>query len=129
MKRCSLCGGTDHPVHRYGEASIYSSTPGKPIYACNSCDPITPAMNREDLKALQDEVADRSDGNPGAINVMCAGILFHGRKFYDRLAHHGLRGSKIFIVYKDLCEGDFEKTLARLESDEPFDFTKEPIHE
>jgi hypothetical protein len=38
--KCCLCGGNDLPLHRYGESSTYSKTPGKVIYACSSCDPV-----------------------------------------------------------------------------------------
>lgn len=45
--KCCMCGGDDLPMHRYGEASVYSKNPGSPIYACSSCDPISEEMARE----------------------------------------------------------------------------------
>lgn len=38
--KCCMCAGSDRPLHRYGEASVYSSRPGKILYACDLCDPI-----------------------------------------------------------------------------------------
>lgn len=42
--KCCMCGGNDLPMHRYGESSVYSRNPGRPIYACSSCDPIPDSL-------------------------------------------------------------------------------------
>lgn len=76
-------------------------------------------LHREELKALTDEICERSDGNPGAINVMCSGVLCHGKGFYDALARHGLRGPSIWIVFKDMSESNLTVMMERLESPEP----------
>lgn len=65
-------------------------------------------MPKTDLLDLEDQVCERSDGNPGAINVMCAGIIQLGKEFYRRIERANLRGADIWMTYKDVHGGDLK---------------------
>ncbi len=58
-------------------------------------------MSSSILGQLMDQVCARSEGNPGALNVMCAGIVKFGWEFHRRIVRADLRGSQIWCVYKD----------------------------
>lgn len=68
-------------------------------------------------KAIQDQICDLSDGNPGAINVMCQGVALKGSVFLDALVLAGVRGSEVWRIYKDECgmslEGTFDALVRR----------------
>jgi hypothetical protein len=65
-------------------------------------------MAKNDLLELEDQVCERSDGNPGAINVMCAGIITFGKEFYRRIERANLRGADIWATYKDIHGQDLK---------------------
>lgn len=70
-----------------------------------------------ELAQIKSALLKRSKGNPGAINVMTAGVMSYGRQFFDRLAYHGLEGSDIWRLFKDVCDCKFSRMTAVLESD------------
>lgn len=45
--KCCYCGGGDRPLHRYGVGCA-----GKPIYACDHCDPL---VNAPDFTASAED--------------------------------------------------------------------------
>lgn len=62
--------------------------------------------------AARELIHSLSDGNPGAINVLCAMTISYGReealkllKILDKLEVHG---SIIWAVYKDVCGSSLE---------------------
>ncbi len=63
--------------------------------------------NRADLELIAKDVEARANGNPGALNVMCLGVLEFGREFYDRIARAGLTGAAIWEKFKDEHGQDF----------------------
>ena len=52
-KKCCMCGGTskDGELHRYGTQGAYEKNSGRPVYACNFCDPLP--EKPKDKKAVQ----------------------------------------------------------------------------
>ncbi len=70
--------------------------------------------HKEDLRAIEAEVIARAGGNPGALNVMCLGVLEHGRAFYDRIAAAGLTDAAIWEKFKDEHGMDYESMFHAL---------------
>lgn len=64
-------------------------------------------QNRADLELIAKDVEARANDNPGALNVMCLGVLEFGREFYDRIARAGLTGAAIWEKFKDEHGQDF----------------------
>lgn len=65
-------------------------------------------------KSVQDNIADMSQGNPGALEAMMS--MMESDKERGILALHTLDrmnmyGSRIWIAYKDYCDKDVEKFL------------------
>lgn len=65
---------------------------------------------------LEEDIAERSDGNPGAITVMCVGVIHHGREFYLGIERAGFRGSEIYKQYKDVHDCDLERMFESLKA-------------
>lgn len=63
----------------------------------------------EAIRSVSDRICERSDGNPGAISVMCMGVHEVGPEFMLALDLAELRGPEIWRVYKDECDCDIEK--------------------
>jgi hypothetical protein len=74
--------------------------------------------------SIQDVLFKMSEGNPGALTV-CLGILEHGEKIDPdnamgglgiilSLDTLGLYGSKIWMLFRDVCESDLAQMLAML---------------
>lgn len=64
-------------------------------------------LYKADLALLASDIEARANGNPGALNVMCLGVLEFGREFYDRIARAGLTGAAIWEKFKDEHGQDF----------------------
>lgn len=61
---------------------------------------------------LEKEVCDLSDGNPGAINAMlvaCLNCPSLAEPFLMALRTWGIRGSAIWVAYKDYAASDLDK--------------------
>lgn len=85
-------------------------------------------MNRNTRINLQDDamsaIVKLSDGNPGAMNV-CMQLLQNGEKIDPdnfmgglgcllSLDTHGIYGSDIYVLNKDICDRDLVKTIGML---------------
>ena len=74
--------------------------------------------------SLTDIIVELADGNPGAVRVMMEIIEHDGMIDPDNLLGalgsilsldtHGIYGSRIWMLYKDVCRSDIEKMLAAL---------------
>ena len=74
--------------------------------------------------SAKDIIVLLADGNPGAVRVMLEIIEQDGRIDPDNLLGaigsllsldtHEIYGSRIWMLYKDVCQSDIEKTLAAL---------------
>lgn len=71
----------------------------------------------EAIRSVSDRIAERSDGNPGAINVMCMGVAEVGPEFMLALELAELRGPDIWRVYKDKYDCDIEKMFKHVTED------------
>lgn len=71
-------------------------------------------MNELELQPVQDRVCELSDGNPGAINVMCLGVTYFGTPFLDALEARSLRGSAVYVRYNDIHGRDLNAMYAAL---------------
>jgi hypothetical protein len=68
------------------------------------------------LEAHSDEVAEMSDGFPGAINVLCAICLYCPGVAVDvliSLRAMGVRGARIYGTFKQLCNEDLDNFCER----------------
>ena len=64
-----------------------------------------------------DAVAAMSDGNPGAINVMCMLIKedpVAGLAMVIQLDTYDIHGSDIWLCYKDICENNLSELGAKI---------------
>jgi len=59
-------------------------------------------------------VMDLGDGNPGAMSVLMQGINKYGLKFWNLVYDAGLKGSAIWVRYKDVCGEDIEAMYKNL---------------
>ena len=60
------------------------------------------------------EVMQYSKGNPGAINVMVAGLRHHGDEFLNRISKLSLFGPDIWTLFKDDCGEDIAVMFDRM---------------
>jgi hypothetical protein len=80
----------------------------------------------EDRKRLdmtmttRDVIVEMSEGNPGAINAMMA-LLQGGGSVLDllHLDNMGMRGSQIWVAFKDHCEGDVAAFVSAIRERDP----------
>jgi hypothetical protein len=70
------------------------------------------------LLLCEEDICERSDGNPVAINVMCVGVATYGPAFMEWLAAADLRGAAIFRTFKDECGSDLSAFRIRLHPQE-----------
>ena len=73
-------------------------------------------INRFDMN-YKEAISVMSDGNPGAINVMCMLINHDPVKGQVALCHlddMGIYGSQIWIAYKDICGQDIELLMKKI---------------
>lgn len=72
------------------------------------------------MSTVEEFIWNVSQGNPGAVNV-CARILQtpspHAELALLACQDHGLRGSRLWVAYKDLCGEDIERLIQRLCAD------------
>jgi len=70
-------------------------------------------MARKKLRMdnIQEAIFEMSEGNPGAVNVLCMLIKDDPMGFMDilNLDDMNMRGSQIWVAYKDHCKSDIEK--------------------
>lgn len=63
-------------------------------------------------------VAKLAEGNPGAVNVM---VMLMNRlggdafDVYSKLLSRGIKGSNIWILWKDICDRDFTRFIKAIE--------------
>ena len=67
---------------------------------------------------IKQQILDIAAGNPGAINVlarMCCGLDNEAAKtLLDTLKKSSIKGSEVWIFYKDVCHEDLEKFTSSL---------------
>ena len=79
-------------------------------------------MNREPIKS--DDIAlisQMSEGNPGAINILMD-MVFCGLDGYfaiHELDKMNIRGTQIWVAFKDYCHGDLDAFLESISNSDP----------
>ncbi len=69
--------------------------------------------------SIEDVLEKMSNGNPGALNVLNRIIdkkEEQGFKLILKMDSLGLRGSSIWICYKDYCKKDIDKFISEIKS-------------
>ncbi len=83
------------------------------------------------LEEVKATVIDLCEGNPGAINVMMGIVqkvgIFEGKQLLDILKELDIRGSKIWLLFKDFCKQDLIDTMSVLMAYKNKLLTKEQI--
>ncbi len=70
---------------------------------------------------VQDSVTKMSKGNSGAITVLCEILKKEpaiGIMLICKLDDANIRGSDIWVEYKDICGEDIEKFIAKIKNNE-----------
>lgn len=101
-------------ILHYKDAIANGATHQEAIMSLVNEEMDTQQTKNEDILSIANDIAIRSDGNPGALQVMCQGVVFFGIDFFRRIERANLTGSSIWCLFKDKHEYSYEKMYEEL---------------
>jgi len=84
-------------------------------------------LKNEVLRIFEGDITRLSEGKIGVMKLLVAGVKSFGPRFVIEIERHGLKGSDIWILFKDLCGSDLQLMMARLQGKEPLSGESRPL--
>lgn len=66
-------------------------------------------LEKKDLSPVEFTILEMSEGNPGALRVLCELLKYKGLESVVKLQDMNIKGTRIWLCYKDLCRCDLHK--------------------